>query len=486
MQTGGLVGAQISGRRLTALLGAPGTPDCSAPSYLWLADGIRALAADGRLLHGTRLPSEREMVAAVGLSRTTVTRAYSVLAERGYAVARRGSGTIVQLPGGPVVGGGEPQAGWQKLEEPAELIDLRSAAPAAPPGLRDAVECATERLTAYLGGAGYFPLGIPDLRAAIAQRYTERGAPTEPDQIVVTCGALAALSVVTRALLPRSSRIVIESPTYTHFLAALEGSGARLSPVPIGPDERDNEARNRALAAGAAGMLAMPDFHNPTGLSLDDAERAELADRWRRHDVLGIVDETLAETRLDPGPSWAPMAAHSRDCVSIGSTSKTYWGGLRIGWVRVPRSLIGAVAASRLSLDLGAPVLEQLIATELMRVSGTVHPAQVADRTHGRDALLRLVSLLPQWQVRPPAGGLSLWWRLPTASASRFAALGRQNGVLLDPGAVQAVRNQGMEHHLRMPFTLPPATLQTVVPLLLRTWEQVLDERGARPARVGT
>ncbi|MEO8850196.1 MAG: PLP-dependent aminotransferase family protein [Allobranchiibius sp.] len=472
----------VTGRRLTTLLGRP---DATGPSYLWLADGIRALAADGRLLHGTRLPSEREMVAAVGLSRTTVTRAYAVLVDRGYALARRGSGTVVQLPGGPVAGGGEPLAEWDQDGETAGLIDLRRAAPAAPPGLRDAVESATERLTAYLGGAGYFPLGIPELRAAIARRYTERGALTDPDQIVVTCGALAALSVVTRALLPRGSRVVIETPTYTHFLAALEGSGARLTPVPISPMQPDIEARNRALSAGATGMLAMPDFHNPTGLWLDDAARAELAGRWQRHNVLGIVDETLAETRLDEGPHALAMAAHSRDCVSIGSASKTYWGGLRIGWIRVPRPLIGAIASTRLSLDLGAPVLEQLIATELIRASGTVHPAQTDERREGRAALLSLRVHLPQWQVHSPTGGLCLWWRLPAPSATRFAARARQHGVLLDPGAVQAVQGQGMEHHVRMPFTLPAATLRDVVPVLAQAWNEVMSEPRSAPVRVG-
>lgn len=474
---------QVTGRRLTMLLGAL---DPTGPSYLWLADGIRALAADGRLLHGTRLPSEREMVRAVGLSRTTVTRAYAVLADRGYAVARRGSGTLVQLPGGPVTGGGEPLAKWDQDDGSTGLIDLRRAAPAAPPGLRAAVGSAAERLTAYLGGAGYFPLGILELREEIAARYTERGAPTDPDQIVVTCGALAALGVATRALLPRGSRVVIETPTYTHVLAALEGSGARLLPVPIGPVEPDVEARNHALAAGATGMLAMPDFHNPTGLSLDDAEREELAGRWRRHGVIGIVDETLAETRLDDGPEPLPMAHHSRNCVSIGSTSKTYWGGLRIGWIRVPRPFIGAIASTRLSLDLGAPVLEQLIATELMRVSGTVHPTQVQERKEGRAALLSLQQLLPQWQVRTPAGGLCLWWRLPSPRATRLAAVLRGHGVLLDPGAVQAVQGQGMEQHVRMPFTLPTPILGEVLPVLARAWEQVMTESPSAPARVGT
>ncbi|XAS74824.1 PLP-dependent aminotransferase family protein [Dermatophilaceae bacterium Sec6.4] len=479
----------ITGHRLATMLGPP---DPAHSAYLWLADGIHTLIADGRLLHGTRLPSERELLSALGVSRTTVTRAYAVLAERGYAAARRGSGTIAQLPGGPVAGGGEPVPGWDGnnvgLDDAGpDVIDLRRAAPPAPPGLREAVAAASDRLAAYLGGAGYYPLGVPALRESIARRYTERGALTDPTQIVVTCGAVAGLSVVTRALVSRGDRVVIETPTYAHSLAALERAGARLVPVPIGPTEPDlhhGEVRDRALVGGVTAMLAMPDFHNPTGISLDDAQRAELADRWRRLGVVGIVDETLVETRLDEASDPLAMAAHAGECISIGSASKTYWGGLRIGWVRAPRALVGAIASARLSLDLGAPVLEQLITAELMRVSATMHPAQRTACQESCATLLELREVLPQWEVRVPSGGLCLWWRMPLPRASRFAQLMRERGVLLDPGGVQAVRGQGLAHFIRTPFTLPSSTLRSVIPVFAHAWEQVLAEEGSRTARL--
>lgn len=485
---------RITGYRLASLLGSA---DPSRSTYLWLADGIYTLVADGRLPHGTRLPSERELLSALGVSRTTVSRAYAVLGERGYALAQRGSGTVVQLPGGPVAGGGEPVPGWNHggLDQVADqdcagtdVIDLRRAAPAAPPGLRDAVAAAAESLAAYMGGAGYYPLGVPALREAIARRYTQRGVPTDPGQIVVTCGALAGLSVVTRALVSRGERVVVETPTYAHSLSALERAGVRLLPVPIGPmepDRHDAEVRDRALAAGAKAMLAMPDFHNPTGISLDDSDRAALADGWRRHGVIGIVDETLVETRLKGTHDPLPMAAHSRECVSIGSASKTYWGGLRIGWVRAPHELVGAIASARLSLDLGAPVLEQLVTTELMRVSGTVHPTQLAARRDSLAALLELRNVLPQWQVRTPDGGLCLWWRMPLPRAARLAELVRERGVLLDPGVVQAVHGQGLAHFLRTPLTLPAPTLRNAAAVLEHAWDRVLVEEDRQAARLG-
>ena len=101
----------------TALAGMLGAIDASMPAYRWLYLALRALIANGRILHGTALPSERDAVAALGLSRTTVSRAYSELRDAGYASARRGSGTVAQLPGGPVSGGAEPlPLGQQPLE----------------------------------------------------------------------------------------------------------------------------------------------------------------------------------------------------------------------------------------------------------------------------------------------------------------------------------------------------------------------------------
>src|ERR1700752_3924813 len=88
----------VTGGRLTLLLG----PDVlsSSPAYRALADSIRLVITDGRVSPGTRLPSERELTAALGVSRTTVTGAYRELKERGYLVSRQGSGSVATLPGG--------------------------------------------------------------------------------------------------------------------------------------------------------------------------------------------------------------------------------------------------------------------------------------------------------------------------------------------------------------------------------------------------
>lgn len=463
--------SRVSARRLAVLLGprAGGTA-----AYSWLADGIRQLVADGRLLHGTRLPSERELLNQLGVSRTTVTRAYGVLRERGYASAVRGSGTIVQVPGGPVAGGGEPLELSSLQPSGAEVIDLTCAAPAATPGLNRAYAAAVERMPSFIAAAGYFPLGVPELREALAGRFTERGVATDPDQIIVTTGALAGLAAVFRAGLRRGDPVVVESPTYPNSVRALEHAGARVVGAPLVTDGVDDVA-GVIRRSNARMALAMPDFHNPTGLVWSEEERAHVARKWRSTGVTGVVDETMSDIWLDRPVDARPMAAHAPGCVTVGSASKTFWGGLRIGWIRAPHALVGAIARARLSMDLGAPVLEQLVVAQLLRAQGALSD-ESRERIYGsRHVMLGLAERCPGWRVDVPAGGLSLWWHLPAESSTALVAAAERRGVLLAPGSLFAVDGRGLERWIRTPYALDEVTLQRAVEAIGAAWADVAE-----------
>ena len=105
-----------SSRRLAGLLG--GIADDRGPRYAALASRLRVLTADGRLPVGARLPAERDLAAAVGLSRTTVRAAYARLREDGWATARQGAGTWTALPAGPNRGMWVP-APWRAVAQPS-------------------------------------------------------------------------------------------------------------------------------------------------------------------------------------------------------------------------------------------------------------------------------------------------------------------------------------------------------------------------------
>ncbi len=457
----------LSAVRLVELVGS--AVDAS-PAYQGLADGIRLLIADGRVPAGVRLPSERDLTQALGVSRTTVTRAYGLLRDRGYLTARRGSGTMAVLPG--------PAVRLPSTLRPGDggpaVIDLTCAALTAAPGLLAASEAAVSALPRHLAGRGYHPQGLPELRAAVAESYTARGLPTDPDQVMITSGALAAFAATTRALLTTGDRILMESPTYPNAVEAARRSGARPVALPLDPDGWSTSAVAAALRQTAPrAAYLIPDFHNPTGALMSNAQRREIGRALLATHTVPIVDETLADLALGEDPGTRPMAAFHPRTVSIGGASKTYWGGLRIGWLRAPRELLGVVADARLTMDLSAPLLEQLVMVELLP-----HRAEILARRRervraSRDALVEaLAEHLPDWAFRTPDGGLSLWVELPEPRSTALTVAAERRGVLLAAGALFAVEG-GMERFVRLPYAdHDPDVLRDAVRRLAAAWAE--------------
>jgi DNA-binding transcriptional MocR family regulator len=467
---------RISSVRLASLLGD--APDRS-PAYRSVADAIRLLVNDGRIAPGTRLPSERDLTTRLGVSRTTVSRAYADLKDRGYLTARVGAGSVVALPHAAEAG--------DMLLDPSpgspDAINLSCAVPPAPPGVTAALTWALEELPAHLAGYGYYPSGLPALREAVAQRYTERGVATDPEQVIVTTGALSGLSVLTRAFVGPRDRVLTESPTYPNAIRTLRGAGATVA----GADVEDTCWATSSLTDTIAqfrptAAYLMPDFHNPTGLLLDDEGRQRTAAALRRAGALPIVDEVVAELALDPGPTPLPFAAHAPEALSLGSTSKLFWGGLRIGWIRSPHARLTDVIRARLATDLGAPVLEQIATLHLLRRQAEVVEVRREQLVASRAALVgALARRLPDWRFRVPAGGLSLWCELPLPVSSALCRAAERHGVLLAPGPLFAPEG-GLERHLRLPYTRSPEDLEIAVERLALAW----DEVAAGPPSRGT
>lgn len=471
---------RVSGRQLATMIGSvePG----SAPRYIEIAEALRLFAVDGRLVAGTRLPSERELTEALGTSRTTVSSAYDRLRELGFLESRRGSGSVLCLPagsGGTPPGLGAAFGSWQRDDS---VIDLTYTASGRATQLLPWYAQAVEALPAHLVGDGCHPLGLPELRAAVAERYTARGLPTSSDQIVVTTGGLAGISAVVHAYVGAGDRVLLENPAYPGALRAVRQVGARLVGWPVEP--RVDIVELTALLRQTAPRLAVliPDFHNPTGRYLTRAERRDVAAALRAAGVIPLVDETLVELALDPSHEAAPpFAAFAPEACTVGSVSKSHWAGLQVGWVRAPRDQVARVLAARAALDLGAPVLEQVLVAAMAR--GGVHALDSVreDCRRQRDCLLEaLRAQLPDWQVEVPGGGQSLWCRLPTESASALAENCAARGVLIAAGSAFAVDGVGLDRFVRLPFSLEPALLLRAVTVIAEEWNAL---RAARPAR---
>ncbi|KQV65934.1 GntR family transcriptional regulator [Nocardioides sp. Root122] len=470
----------ISAQRVATLVG----DFPRSPAYIGLAESLRVLIGDGRIGLDVRLPSERELTAALDVSRATVTRAYDVLRESGYAEARRGSGTFTRVPGG------RRRAHDQALmpgRGGEDVIDLNCAAHSAPPGLVEAYQRATDELPAYLGGPGYFPLGVPVLQARIAAAYDARGVPTVPEQIMVTAGALAGASIVAQAFTAPGERVVVESPTYPNATQAVRHAGARLVPATVDPDGWDLDALAATLRQTSPRLAYLiPDFQNPTGHLMSDAQREELATALSRTRTVAVADEAHQALALRPGLADdmpRPLAFHAPDTITIGSASKSYWGGLRLGWVRAPLSEMERLLQARIGLDLGAPVFEQLVLADLMARADEVLPVHRERLVAGRDALVAAVTEhLPDWRFRVPDGGLALWCELPAPLGTALTEEASRHGVVVAPGPVFAVEG-GLDRFVRIPWTASADQLVEAARRLAAAWGVVAAHGGPRHGR---
>lgn len=454
-----------------------------SPAYAGLAAALRELIGDGRIGYGTRLPSERDLTEALGVSRTTVTRAYAQLRDTAYAEARQGSGTFTRLPGGRTRA--LDRALWPS-DVGNGVIDLVCAAATAPPGIAGLYAEAAAELPAHLGGHGYFPAGMPALQAAIAATYDARGLPTAPEQVIVTAGALAATAVVGAALAGPRDKVLMESPTYPNAVQALRSGGGRLVSIPLDPAGWDLDVIRTVVARQRPRLVhVMPDFHNPTGLVMSDRDRAAYARLLAQHGAVPVVDEAHHLLRLDGDPvadARRPFASYGTDAICVGSASKSVWGGLRLGWIRAPHALVDRLTRARVGLDLGAPVLEQLVLTRLLtgEVDGLV--AGQRDRLRGqRDALAgALRERLPDWTFRHPEGGMALWCRLPSAGATALSTEAERHGVLLAPGPSFAPEG-GLDRYVRLPYAIAADQLVTAVDRIADAWAVVISGRGGSP-----
>lgn len=462
-------GRRINGRLLARLVGSGAR---ERPYYLGIGRAVSGLILDGRIPTHTRLPAERDLAAALDVSRNTVTAAYAWLRENGFLDSRQGSGSWTVLPTG--------RSGSTLFAPGTEHIDLGLAAPSAVEGLTEAARLAVDQLTAHVGGQGYAALGLPELRHAVARRYVERGLPTTPDQIFITNGAQQGVSLVMQMLVEPGDPVLVESPTYPHPLDMARSLGARLRTAGVAPQGWEMEFLLGAFRQWRPRLAYLiPDFHNPTGALMDDDERAAVVAEARRSGSTVIVDESVAELAVDAGDQPVPLAVHDTDgrVFTVGAATKLLWGGLRVGWVRSTPAMVSRLSSLRQRFDLASPVVDQLIVTHLLADITRVRAERSRQLSQNRGALTAaLREHLPEWRFVVPSGGLVLWARMPHPVATALAEAAVRHRVHPAPGPVFGAEGT-LENYVRLSYAQPPEVLADAVRRLTDAYAETV----ARP-----
>jgi DNA-binding transcriptional MocR family regulator len=463
---------------LTSALGD--FPRGEGPLYQQLADAIAAAALRGDLLPGTRLPPERSLAQALKLSRTTVVQAYARLRETGTIESRHGSGTWVRRAG--KIGWPSPQehevsSAFRRnvvfrslIERSKGTISFVSAQLPPLPEVDQAIKDVARKGAAVLGnGEGYFPMGMPALRKAVAVHFAREGLPTREEEVLITNGAQQATSLVAGLLVGRGETVVTEDPTYIGAIDVFASAGARVLALPGAADSIDMDRLRVLLAMRPRLLYLVPTFHNPTGTLMPEHTRREIARLCQELQVPVVEDNAVAGIafgRRTPPPvaAFAPGAP----ILTIGSLSKLFWTGLRIGFVRGPEPWIARLGRFKALSDLGGPLLSQAVAVALLEHTAAaekVRRQELGDRLKVLTELLR--EHLPGWTWKKPDGGLLLWAKMPEGNAEELAQIAQRHGVAIVAGSANSPDHRFADH-VRLPIVADAATMREGVTRLAR------------------
>jgi DNA-binding transcriptional MocR family regulator len=442
------------------------------PLYARLAAAIREAIGRGDIPPGAALPPERALAKRLAIGRSTVVAAYALLREHNLVNSRQGSGTWVQ--GAPRHAAGEaPREALRvaALRDATALIDLATAALPAHRLFRELLSRPPDQRTvAVLDTAGYIPAGLPELRQALARMLTAQNLPTTPDEILITTGDQQALSLLCAHALHAGDTAVVEDPTSPGILDILHDLPVAIrgtQPATSGP-----AGLVQLIDRYQAGLAYLMPTLGPHGRVLDAANRARLARALADHTTTTVIDDT-SQAGLTFQPAPPPLAAYSPsgNLVTVGSFTKLYWGGLRLGWIRGPATLIATLTRAKVRADLGSPLLDQLLAVRLLDHVDQIRADRLETlRTCLTHAGAALTGALPDFTWQPPDGGLSLWLRLPAGTATGFAEVAARLGVAVVPGALLSPQRKA-DDHIRLVYARPPDILDEGIRRLAAAWQ---------------
>lgn len=409
-----------------------------------LAAALEARIATGLLSPGDRLPTTRELSAALAINRGTVQAAYRKLQEAGQVDSRVGSGTVVR--GAPETEAFDPD---RLLSLRARGLILESDSPATVPFVADFSRLTPderffplEDFKRTLGRAWgerrdlwqYAPpLGLPELREEISRRLHAQGVARGPDEILVTSGAQQGLDLVFRTFTDPGDAVALESPTYSGAAALARFSGVEIVPLPMredGPDASALSSRRVKL------VYTMPERQNPSGVTASATRRVALVEAARAAGAL-IVEDGYEE----PESGLTPLAALDPErAVWLGTLSKDLVPGFRIGWLAGQASVIDRLARVKKTADFQTPLPLQAAVAEFLR-EGADRKARrsrsLEVETRRMTAERALRKYLPETSWWGGQMGSALFWlHLPEGvSGRRVAERAALLGVGIAPGA---------------------------------------------------
>ena len=442
----------------------------AVPLYRQIERFITEQIQNGSLVPGTRLPSNRSLAEALGISRIVVANAYAELESQGLVYGQRGSGTFV-APIYNTLGksdaDGALHTDWPVWQQEllshawqAGHVELdRLLASAIRPGmisfaerinpdrlwqmadLRKSFQAVMRSNGEVLGlgnnnFAGYYPL-----RETIAQILTTEGISTHPQEVLITSGSQQALNLVSRVLLKPGDLVLVESPTYNVAIDLFRSMDVRLVGIPVDDQGMQTERVEQVLQSTPPRLIyTMPTFHNPTGVCLNGNRRRQLISLADRYNIPILEDDYIGNMRYEGRIEPALKVLDPGGRVIYAATfSKLLMPSLRVGFLVASGPVFERLVIAKYINDLNTSDLLQKALREFITVGKYhSHLRRVSQAyRERRDVMLEaLAKHMPQTSWNIPRGGGYIWLTLPDdLSTDEYFHFAAEEGVTFVPGS---------------------------------------------------
>jgi 2-aminoadipate transaminase len=285
--------------------------------------------------------------------------------------------------------------------------------------------------------------GLPDARAAIAGMLAGRqGVSVDAGDVLVTSGGIEALQLLARTFVDPGDRVLVEAPSYLGAIMAFAGFEAQVDGVTVDDGGLRIDELEQALSGGARPKLlyVIPDHQNPTGLSLAADRRASLVELCRRYGVLVVEDVAYRDLGFDDDAPPSLWSLGPDVVVQIGTFSKVFAPGVRLGWAVGPMSVIGAMTAAKQNSDQCSGAFGQMLMARFVTAGHLDRNLVLARRLYEARATTMLRALeehMPDgYRWTRPRGGFFVWLTAPDdVDARALVAPAARLGVAYVPGS---------------------------------------------------
>ncbi len=276
--------------------------------------------------------------------------------------------------------------------------------------------------------------GYPPLRELLVRHMARYGIKVDIDNIVITSGSQEALDLIGKLLINPGDRILTENPTYLGAVQAFSAYQAQYVTVPIDDDGLQVGRLEAALRVGPKFMYVLPNFQNPSGVTLSATRRYDLIALAEQYGIPIIEDDPYGQLRYE-GDHIKPLVVldseylecsdnggYSGNVIYTSTFSKTLAPGLRLGWVVAPKDVVSKLVMMKQGTDLHTSTFDQMVACEVAHGGFLDRHIKTIREVyhHRRDVMLQaLEKNMPEGvKWTHPLGGLFLWVTLPESIAA--------------------------------------------------------------------